>query len=76
MRAVGPSWGFFAVGTVLVAFGVVCAVRPELAWRWRKVRDEDSRDRPPTATGLLILRVIGAALALAGIFAVVAALLR
>jgi hypothetical protein len=76
MQAAGPSWSLMLVGAVFILAGAVGAFRPALAWRVRKVADEADRGRPPTSSGLMVIRVIGCVLALVGIYAVVSALLR
>jgi hypothetical protein len=76
MRPVGPTWGFLVIGAILAAAGIFCVVRPELAWRMRKVADEDLRTQPASRRTLIFLRLLGGMLAVGGTYAFIAALVR
>lgn len=76
MQAAGPSWSLILVGALFIVAGTVCAFRPALAWRVRKVADEADRDRPPSPSALVTIRIVGCVLAVVGTYAVVSDLLR
>jgi hypothetical protein len=76
MRPVGPTWGFVLIGAVFIVGGAVSVMRPAFVYRMRQVADEDDRDLPPKRSGLVIVRALGCVMALVGIYAVVAVLLR
>ena len=76
MRPVGPTWGFLLVGAVFVVGGSVSVLRPALVYRMRQVTDEDDRDLSPKRSAVVIVRALGCAMALVGLYAVVTVLLR